>query len=700
MKRAVFFGAMLASIGAFAQISPIAPKRIAPVPFSPLPSPSSSASSARSDLGATNLRAQFGTDLVMWDLIRSSNVDDRLRGLERLRSIGSPEAISMLVRSAEAKNVSDARELVSLARALADFSDQEKVRLALLSIMSAENPRDRNSFAGAKGERVTELARSIAALALAKSRSQRSYELLFSQLKDGSLGARAAREAFLAYPPPSLGFLAETRALEGSAVNLLGALSDLRTVSLFRPLLSSDASDVRANAARALGGLGDERSLPTLHNLASDAHPLVRVEAATAIVRLAAPDRVSVVAKLFEDERTVMQAIALSPKAFDDHLIELLHARAVVNIAQPVRLAAIDALGKIDSERAVRALFELAQDPTIAFESVFALSRNPHPNALSSLSLLMNAPATSALAIHGYVARSLRTDEHQPEAERTLAALSKSANPRERALAALARVALGREPFESFAIDREPRVRHGAAMGLLSLTGSARASGFRALARTVTSDGDATLRTLLANGIAAGDVSLSSATEHALGGGPDAPIYARIVGEKAPRENDTRIDRLLASETTAIRVQTVRGIGRRSDAYVFTGRLHEAYRFETDPRVRREIVRVLLAMSDSPTRQQTLSWASSLDPDPGVRAIARGVIRSPSGHADESIWLRISSNEGARGSAPLGYLFQSNGDVIAIAFDDDGLATIGHCPAGDAEVVLAPSLTKYESVAP
>jgi len=699
MKRALFSIALLVSVGASAQISPVAPRRIVPTPFSPIAAPSTSASAARGDLGATNFRGQFGTDLVVLDLIRSSNINDRLRGIERLRSIGSPEAIAMLVRTSEAKNSADPRELVASARALSDFADQEKVRLALLGIMSAENPRERTGFAGSKGERVLELARSIAALGLAKSRATRAYELLFSQLKEGSLGASAARDAFLAYPPPSLGFLPDSKNLEGPSVRLLGSLLDLRTIPLVRSLLTADAPDVRGNAARTLGDLGDERSISALRELAADAHPDVRASATEALVRLASPDRIAAVARLFEDERTVMKGIYLSPKAFDRHTIELLHARAVVNIAQPVRLAAIDALGKIESAEAIRALFELAQDSTIAFESVFALSRNPHADALSSLALLVNARATHPLAIHAYVARLLRTHEHHKEADRSIVALAKSADPKERGLSAFAQVALGDAPFEAFALDRDPRVRHSAAMGILSLTGAARRNGFRALARAVTADGDATLRALLANGVSASDAPLAYATDRAFSGGADAPLYACIVGERAPRENDSRIERLLTSETPAIRLQTIRGLGRRADKEHFTGRLNEVYRFEVDSRVRNEIVRVLLTMDESPTQKEILSWARDLDPDASVRASAHQRLSTVKGRFDEAIWLRLAPKP-AENSTPLGYLFQSNGNVATVAFDQTGLATVGNIQSGEAELLLAPSLTKYESVVP
>ncbi len=702
MRAGVFLALAFVSIGASAQL----PRRLGVPPRPAAPAASSAPSSGLSPESsghATNFRGHFGADLVSWELLRSPILEERLRALDRLNAIGTPEAVAFLVRATDSRpgEMIDPRELLVQARALAKFSDQEKVRLALVSIMNAEAMRERNVSLESGSDALYELTRDTAALALAKSRTGRAYELLFAQMKEGSPSRNAARNAVIALPPPGLAFLGDGKALEGLGVRALGQLSDLRSVRFLRPLLSSTAADLRANAAKSLGQLGDEPSLVAIRALSVDPDPLVRAAATDALVSLAAPDRVQAVTRLFDDERTVRDGVALSPKAFDDHVVELLHARAVVNIAPRVRLDAIDALGKIASPSAVRALFELAQDPTIAFESVFALARNPDPGALASLALLVNSPGQRTLAIRGYVARVLRSGERQKDIDRTVLAMKTASRASERALAAFARVALGDDPIDVFLSDPAPSVQHAAAMGLLSLPVAARMAGFRPLTRAANVRRDPILTALAANGLVTEEVPLAFAMNRAMSGAVDAPLYARVVGERVKDTDDVRIGRLLGSASPLVRLGVVRGIGARTDDAHTAGILRDAYRFETDARVRFQLVRALVRLSASPARRETLDLAAALDPDPKVRAFGRSnaAVRAAA-FEHEATWMRLVSGEGETPSPFLAQIVRPDGETTVILFDNEGHAILGAVPSGESELLLAPQPPTYESGVP
>ena len=700
MRRHVLAALVLVSANASAQV-PSRPRGVGVPPAPASPSPSDGKADASG--AGTSFRGHFGSDLVSWELLRSPLLADRLRAMDRLRAIGTPEAVAFLVHAIESRpgESADPRELLSLARALSKFSDQEKVRLALVSIMNAESLRERNVSLESSSDALYELTRDTAALALAKSRTGRAYELLFAQMKEGSPSRYAAHNAVVSVPPPGLSFLADSKTLDALGVRALGQLSDLRSVRVLRPLLSSASPEVRASAAKSLGQLGDESSLSAIRTLSVDPDPRVRALATDALVSLGAPDRIQAVVRLFEDERTVRDGVALAPKAFDGHVIELLHARAVVNIAPRVRLDSIEALGRIASPAAIRALFELAQDPTIAFESVFALSKHPDAGALASLALLANAPAQRTLAIRGYTARALRTGERHKDIDRTILAMTTASRSSERSLAAFTRVALGDAPVDSFLQDSAREVHHAAAMGLLSRPLPERAKGFQALARVARLNHDPTLTSLASNGLVAPEIPLSFAMEKAMSGAVDAPLYARVVGERVKDTSDSRVDRLLTSSSPLVRLGVIRGIAARTDDTHTAGVLRDAYRFETDARVRFQIVRAMVRLSASPARLETLELASTLDPDPSVRAFGRSsaAVRAAAFEHD-ALWMRLVGPSGEAPAPFVGQLVRPDGEISVVLFDAEGHTIVGAVPSSDAELVLAPEAATYESGIP
>src|SRR5262245_34534076 len=182
MKRTALVAVAILSFAASADAQPGARPR---PPAAPLAAP-------------TNLRAHVGTDQAA-RLIRSSDSDERIRGIERAASIGTPEAVALLVESLErsAQIKADTSALLVMARGLSRFADQERARAGLLTIVATGNPGIAGrlptnrplSSAGAleDGDPLAraELARQVAAIALARSGGDRALEALYGTARGG-----------------------------------------------------------------------------------------------------------------------------------------------------------------------------------------------------------------------------------------------------------------------------------------------------------------------------------------------------------------------------------------------------------------------------------------------------------------------------------------------------------------------------------
>src|SRR5690606_3467842 len=117
------------------------------------------------------------------------------RGIERAAAIGTPEAIATLVDAIErgAQIKSDTRALLAAARALARFADHERARAGLLAIVGAGSPahagKPRRAPAddGLDGDPAAraELARQVAAIALARTGGERALESLYGVARGG-----------------------------------------------------------------------------------------------------------------------------------------------------------------------------------------------------------------------------------------------------------------------------------------------------------------------------------------------------------------------------------------------------------------------------------------------------------------------------------------------------------------------------------
>src|SRR4029079_9751159 len=201
--------------------------------------------------------------------------------------------------------------LVELARGLARFADQERTRTAPLLIVNAGSPglagrppqpgRSSDALALEEGDPVAraELARQIAAIALARSGTDRALEQLYGIARGGGSGQAAAMLALMLQPPRDPGFYGTAgTTMPASVVRMLGQLGDLRSLEILHAATRTSDVGVRGAAIVSLGELGDERAIGLARTAIAESDARLRASAGEAFVLLSAPERFKAVAAL------------------------------------------------------------------------------------------------------------------------------------------------------------------------------------------------------------------------------------------------------------------------------------------------------------------------------------------------------------------------------------------------------------------
>jgi len=684
-----------------------------------------------------NVRAHVGADYAA-RLMRSSDPDERLRGIQRAAAVGSAESVALLVQATEGSPAirSDSRALVELARGLARFTDQDRVRAALVLVVNAGSPAaagrlpsPRSASSGdplslEDGDPVqrTELARQTAAIALARSGSDRALEQLYGIARSGGSGQAAAMVALAVQPPREPGFFGTAGStLSPQVVRMLGQLGDLRALDVLHAAARASDVNVRGAALVALAELGDERAIGLARAAIAEADARLRAAAGEAFVVLSAAERFKAVSALISDEATAAIGVRLAERVYNAEITKLLAARVIDHPDRELRALAVRALGRSPEPAAASALATpaLLADPGLGYQAALALARSPAPNAGEIVSSLASGK-TATLGVRAYVVRALVRRERSAAGDAVVSRLAASKDGRERALGVFARVALadaGDSELEAFLADPDPRVRRAAAMGTLARPSAA---SHRALLARHAKEPDPSTRQVLAIGLLGGDpegaVTTTALVDRAESGGADAALSALALTRRADEAMDRKVSQLLAAKDAILRAHAARGLGAAPLADA-SGRLAAVYTYETDVGVRRAVLGALAERrqdASAPARALTLKLASDLDPDGPSRQLARrageaspGPAAAPTGPAlgppiaTEAAWLRITQAEGAPpGEVYVGSVVRADGLAVPIAFDDDGFAIVPGLPPGEARLVLAPRLPSYKAPSP
>ena len=696
----------------------------------------------RSEL-TTDLRSHFGVELAA-RLLRSDDPEERLQGLERAASGRTAEGMSLLVRALESGGAArlDARALIAVARGLAPFASQSEARSALQGIVNAppiaarsplrESIPPQGPFGGATSsapprgshldegiDEVTEqgrveLARGIAALALASSPDMHAVDTIAAIARGGGGGQSFAANAILAFPLVQMCAVGSFGALNPPMIRLLAAEGDLRGLDGIRSAARAGDSATRTAALSSLAEMGDARALELARAATKDIDPQVRAAAANALVLLGAPERLRAIDSLLADNATVYAGAELALAEQDAGVVKALAARVVVTGDAPLRRAIVAALGRSTEPVALEVLGHLTTDPTIGGEAAAAIARSPSPSAGKAVRALLGSTPTRRLGARACVVRAIVRGERDGCAGDVLAQLASSSEPLDRAAGLAALVALGERDLGPALADKDPRVRRAVAGA--SRARPSRAQSHALLAR-LASEPDAATRQALSIGLVDGDpdgqVTTLALIDRAESGGPDAPLAAMAFARRAEGSHAAKVDALLASRDPLLRAHAARGLGA-SLAKDAIGRLAHAFAYEPDAAVRRAVVLAVAGRSEdgsSLDRQETLRLASRLDPDRAVREMAaRALAGLPAGPAPPGVrevaWLRLAAPDGAPPSeglgspaAATGILVDAAGLALPIAFDEDGYAVIV-IPPGEARLALAPRVPAYEAARP
>jgi HEAT repeat protein len=658
----------------------------------------------------TDLRARFGVERAE-RLLGSADEDDRLRGLERAASLGTPEAIALLVREADASAATrgDARAKIAIARGLAAHAAEPSARGALMLLVGLATPR-----AGAQKGEIDEpvylprleVARRIAALALARSGDERAVESLVALARGTTAGANAAAAALAAFPPS--GTTPWAKPMSPGVARLVARVGDRRALGeLLAAAGGANGADgaTRGAAIEALGELGDARVLPIASRALGDDDPRVRVAATSALVTMGAPDAPRAVERLLADDQTAGRAIELARVAHGAGIVHALAARAAVSADHAVRAAAVAALGRDPTADGTEALSAFLRDPILRTDAGDAIARSPSPSAMGAIERLAAEPGSRRIAARAYVVRAIARPlgrETSAALETTIGELARSSDASDRAIGVFARVVLGEASATASLADREPLVRRAAAMASLA-GGETSATRAELLARRAV-ESDVPARVVLAAGLVDGDLAGAVPTRALLtcarAGGADGPMCALAFAARASDREAAEVDGLLGARDPVLRAHAARGLAGSTDS-TRGGRLAAAYAYEPDALVRRALVAGLVAIpleARSSSLAETVAFAARFDPDPETRAVAtHPPPLAPDERRDaDVVWIHLVDASSTAAAPPAagttGALLRSDGLAIPIAFDADGDALVPGVPVGGSRLVLAPRL--------
>ncbi len=694
--------------------------------------------------GTSALHDLFGVPVAK-RLLLSDDTADRIRGIERLGSLGTDDAIEALVAALEGGGTtsSDTKVRLVAVRILAAHTDKDAVRQVLIRELSTPvGPEARGTVSPLQS-----LLRKTAALALARAGTKKATVPLLAAVERAGLAGDAASAALKAYPPASLeSFFEEKKKLPPTQIAFLGDLGDLRAIEKLRPLLVDQEkdkdkdkdSDARIAAVVALAKLGDETALATVKPWLKRGDPRLLKAASETLLYLGAPEAGPAVTALLASDVTREAGLALALRAPLRSLAEPLTA-ALEKLGTDDKPRAIAAIGRAGGPAAVKTLAAEAEkmfgggdakkdakpakadakkdkkdakpeeklDPTkvppLALAALFALSTMPGDEARAALEKLIGDPRASkedaqsrAVVRAGIVRAVVRGEAPAGLAER-LEKWSASKDGVSRAIAALGQVATGaKSAADVIASCTEKKcdepVLRAAARGALARGGDALTPFLDLLEQPWARGTDLAKPSLIAVAAAVGllahpggrNLPTSTLAAWAEGGGPLAPLAARALPTRDDDVTRGRIKRLLEGTDPVVRAHVALGLGKDPEHDAVT-LLVDAYRFEDDAQVRGAIIRALSERKE-PQRTDTLETARALDPDDGVRALARAALAGRTlapaiTVAQAAAWIAIEDNDaGTAKAARAGRVVRSDGVAVPFVADPDGVLLVPGLP--------------------
>jgi hypothetical protein len=635
---------------------------------------------ASSDVADVSFRDRFGVSAGA-KLTESTSVADRVRGLERLGSTGTPRAVARLTRAlAPGATGVTPEERLTAVRALAAVPFDASASRALAAVVGGHVTPDRDDVP----HPLDALAEATAAVALARSGTSEALSTLRKNLGVRGRAADYAANALLAYPPRDLSIVLRGAAPTVTLATLLGRLGDQRALPALRGLVRGPAVAVRGDAAIALTELGDYEAVDIARTW-QNAEPSLRVAGARILALARAADAPAAIAALLRADATRDDGLALALLLPDPALVPAL---ALLAVSDDVAVAekALRAVGRSGGRDAVRVLESaLARTGTAGFaaEALSRLSTADGVEARAAIGRALARSETRRMAVRAAAARLALLGDETPGLRAVLPALSRSPDAADRAVAALAHGVLDRGNIWPLLWSNDEAVTQVAA-SLIPFAGPA--VGAAVAARLPRGDGPFTIS--LAEPGARRAVP-STVLAALLGGGSARnPLVLLALAERDDERTRDDLEAFRASPDPAMRRHVALGLAVSSEPDA-TGRLESMYRFEADIDVRAAVVRAL-SQRPAATRNRTLLFAAGLDPDAAVRSAARlalgGTRLVTRTTGDAVLWLR--ANEAARGNAR-SYVVLPSGVWLPVEPDPEGYLVVPGLPEGSRAVRVA-----------
>ncbi|MEO6600216.1 MAG: HEAT repeat domain-containing protein [Polyangiaceae bacterium] len=640
-------------------------------------------------LSARTLRTRLGIE-VAEALLKDSSAEERQRGFERLGSIGTAQALDLLLKVFETGGAAhSAPDRLVAVRALSEHVSVPAVRDFLIRVMVGvgSNP--------GRSEAIDGLIERAAALSLARAGDDASLAALGKALRQSGHVADTASDALLAFPPRNLepivaGLRAPTRAM----ARFLGTLGDARAIPALREIVRSAPKDVRPDAALALAQLGLRETVELArHWLKHETDPELRSAAARILLTFHESDASAAVTSLLGDERSRPAGLALANEVSLPEVTEALvrGARAATGAEQSDWFAA---LGRSGSREALSFLGGSLGTRETSSAAALALALSPTADAEAVLERALRDPKTRRAALRATLVRKVALDRTPSGWQGALRELSGSRDPSDRALYAQASVLFSPEKAAEL-VPHAPLPELRALCRLALLTEVARALAVRLAIEPDPVARDA-LSASLVSSQAAELVPSDVLSDLVDAGGLGAPLAVRALAARDSRTLRPKISALLESDDPVWRSQAALGLGESRESSAL-GILERAYRFETDDTVRLAIVLALAARRE-PARRRGLGVARKLDAAAAVRQAAALALtgakaaRETTGPTTAWLELRLVQPEASLPSSAVtrgALLITGSGLALPAFADSDGVLLVSALPSGAFELRLA-----------
>lgn len=618
-------------------------------------------------------------------LLRSADVSERVRGLERLGEVGTPAATELLARSLEPGGAAKGyEERLATVRALAKHADKQAPRQTLARAMAS-------SVSGRADDGGETLVRDTAALALARSAHKDALEILGKALRQEGPVAASALRALSAHPPRNLRpILAARGAPTRTLIDLLDALGDQRAFSALRGFVKHGSPELKGRALVALTRLGDYETVAVarlwLKQTKNDRR--LRLAAAETLLMAHAPDAGRALSALLDDPDTAEAATLLASQSRSEALLPGLAKRlsAADASSAPALLAAI---GRIGTARAAQLLSaELANEEHGA-AAAYALGTCASSDAGQHLARALLQPKTRRNAARASVVREVVLGDRVDDLDAALRSLIVSEVAADRAAGAwglatkdtkLARTLLGRSDH----VVVRAAARAALAVDAASVAADRLAGESDPLTR-------AALAIALTRESSARRVPTRVIVELLEGGGAAAAVAAKALSARDDATLRPQIELLSKSGDPLIRAHVALGLSD-SRAPSSIGLLAEMYRAEQNADVRHAVIVALSRRTDS-TRRATLRLAADLDGDERVRSAARlalkNVALSPLPTGRSALWLALVDSGTGPSHPAQARVGTPSGVALPVVADPDGLVVMAGLPEGPLVLRLA-----------